>query len=182
MRLALDVDDTCANFMGPATAVLGPSLLTGAHSLRDMYPDQPDQVQTLLSDGSFYAGLPAMDGAARAIGELTGLGFRVFYISARPSALDWITRDWLFWNGFPQGAVHCVGRAGGRKAGLIKLLDIDIAVDDYPAALDEIRLLSSAKAVVMDRDWNQDYHDIPRLMHWDDALDLFQGLINEAMN
>jgi phosphatidate phosphatase PAH1 len=56
----------------------------------------------------------ANPGAADVMKELSGRGFYMFYLTARPHWLEPTTRKWLTMRGFPPGIVHTSLTATGR--------------------------------------------------------------------
>ena len=180
LKISVDLDDTLADFMGVATRILGPGSVSGVHSLKAMYPGREAEVQALLEDADLYRSLPVILGAQEALREMVSrFGCELAYVTARPIGLSVVTAAWLERNGFPPGFVFCVGRTNGSKAERIKKLEVKIAIDDYPPALDEITLLTEAKAVVFSRPWNLEYKDLPRIEAWDRATEVLESLIEE---
>ena len=180
LKISVDLDDTLADFVGAATRILGASPVSGAHSLKAMYPGREAEVQALLEDADLYRSLPVILGAQEALREMVSrFGCELAYVTARPIGLSVVTAAWLERNGFPPGFVFCVGRANGSKAERIKKLEIQIAIDDYPPALDEITLLTEAKAIVFSQPWNLEYKDLPRIEAWETATDVFRSLVKE---
>ena len=177
LKISVDIDDVLADFMGAATRILGPSAAPGTHSLKTMYPGREAEVQALTEDADLYRSLSVIPSAPEALREIVSrFGCELVYVSARPIDLSVVTAAWLARNGFHPGFVFCVGRTHSSKAERIRKLGTHIAIDDYPPALDEITLLTEAKAVVFSRPWNLEYKDLPRIEAWDGAIDVLGPL------
>jgi LNS2 (Lipin/Ned1/Smp2) len=116
-------------------------VLKGDASRTDAYIEvlKPDQ-KVFVSDidgtltSSEFAELPALlkselpaahEGASAALKRLTNLGYRPFYLTARPEALGERSRAFLKANGFPPGILHTTLSFNGAIGGAAKTFKTD---------------------------------------------------------
>ena len=166
--ISLDVDDCIADFVFAVGRKLGPPTKPGAYTLTEMFADSPVQAKALIHDAEFHSMLPPVSGAVAGVRQMVkSTGAEVCYVSSRLPEFGTLTRAWLWHWRFPQGRVFCVGKTAGSKADCIKAQGASLSIDDNPAALDEIKLLTVSEPVVFDRPWNAGYEAM-RMRGWDD--------------
>ena len=121
-----------------------------------------------FADPDLYAGAPVCEGAAPALGELVGRGWRLVGITARPPQLAGATTAWLARHGLPVAEVHHT--PAGTKATVAGRLGVAAMVEDNP---DEAELVAEVcESLLLDRPYNRTVPVVRarRVASWDDAL------------
>ena len=155
--LALDLDDTIADFMGQMVAFYGKPMNGFRGSLESMYPHL--DVKAIISNPNFYKTLRPIDGAWKMLHYLDNR-HDLIYLSARDSELQDVTAEWLQTWGFPHVPLLCVGREG--KLILLKQTNfITLLVDDMEIFL----LAKQGNAIVYNQPWNQSL-SFTRIQSW----------------
>ena len=150
--VALDIDDTLADFMGYMETIYGEPVFGSrlSSSLETMWPHI--DWTTALKDENLCRGMPVMDGSLELADELACRA-PLAYVTARPKELSWVTGRWLEVNGFPPAPVACLGKelkAGFLRSGMFKLI-----IDDNPKAM-RIAQQVKAKRFCVAQPWNED--------------------------
>lgn len=170
MRLAIDIDDTVADFMGAVERQFpGECAGLDKSSLKEMYPGRDEEIDRIIRSAEFHGGLAVVPGARGALWKLLEDGHAVYYVTARREELMFVTIAWLRDNGFPFSSdyLHVVGREPFSKSKTYRHLDVGAVVDDYPAALKEA-YMAGAAPIIFDRPWNQDLLDWTRMKNWEE--------------
>ena len=150
--VALDIDDTLADFIGHMVSVYGEPVFDSmsSGSLEIMWPHI--DWATALKDQILTKDMPVIDGALELADELACRA-PIAYVTARPKELSWVTSLWLEGHGFPPAPVACLGRdlkAGFLRSGMFKLI-----IDDNPKAM-RIAQQVRAKRYCVAQPWNED--------------------------
>ena len=150
--VALDIDDTLADFVGHMVSVYGEPVFESmsSGSLEVMWPHI--DWGTALADEILTRDMPVMDGSLELAHDLACRA-PIAYVTARPKELSWVTSKWLSYHGFPPAPVACLGKelkAGFLRSGMFKLI-----IDDNPKAM-RIAQQVGAKRFCVAQPWNED--------------------------
>lgn len=161
--IAIDLDDTIADFMGGFVKKYGPPLCGGRldTSLRMMYPHL--DIDAIVREPAFYLKLVPIEGAQRVLYKLSSMN-SLIYLSARDPSLQDITVKWLRGWGFPAAPLICAGTEG-KLMMLRRTNFIQILIDDMELFL---RAASSGVHVIAyTQPWNMKLN-IRRIRSWRD--------------
>jgi len=155
--LAVDLDDTIADFMGQMISFYGKPVTGFSYSLRKMYPHL--DIDAIICDPEFYRTLLPIDKAQEAMWWLNHTN-KLIYLSARSPELRDVTAEWLDKWRFPKAPLFCVGKEGKlillQQSNLVTTL-----IDDM-----EIFLVAQQdNAIVYNQAWNCNLL-FPRISSW----------------
>jgi 5'(3')-deoxyribonucleotidase len=139
----------------------------------DIFDQLPDSKKrhaySILSKQSFWANLPLVDGALKAVKHLKDFGHEVVWVTAPwKSCRGWETarRAWI---------KHHFGNDNvivTSKKGEVPMGEGDIFIDDKPDNIDEVRKAHpSVRCFIFDTAHNKKYTDAPRFS-WADVGEL----------
>jgi uncharacterized HAD superfamily protein len=146
-------------------------------------PAQLRQLWEAVHAPEFLEGLPAREGAARALGAWAQAGRHITVVTGRPTWTRASTQRWLERHAIPFGALEVVDKYGRyrdaesavplqRLAGL----RIALAVEDSLEMAEFLVCHGAARVFLMDRPWNRDAaalapgvrERLERVAHWDE--------------
>lgn len=94
--------------------------------LSEQFGFSQSAIAEILQVSSFYKELPTVSGASFGLTSLQKR-FDIIYITARNDVHAFVTKQWIYRNGFPLGDVFCSARDKGSFA---KKLGINLFIDD----------------------------------------------------
>jgi hypothetical protein len=130
--------------------------------------EQPAFMHTILNEPEFWHTVEPYPGAMEVLSDLQHAGHELVFITHRPDAArpatEYTFSYWELW--WP------LVFAEGPKWRPAKVYNVGLAVDDKPS---EVRsyLKNDVKAVLLDRPWNQEADDLPRIF---DLRELFEHI------
>ena len=162
MKIVLDLDGVVANFDKAAIEHFGPCDQS-LYNLKHRWPEKKAEIDVFLKDPATYLSLEPIAGAFEAVERLAGTN-QLYAVSARSAHVHDATRYWLEQHGFlfHFNEVHVVGWA--EKTGVVSSLLPDLAIDDSPYQVNEMRQAGIAVAV-FDAPYNKDVPG-PRINGW----------------
>lgn len=144
--VAVDIDDTLADYVGQMTKYFGPpegGLNSG--SLESMWPKA--DWEEAFEGGRFHETMQVIQGSLEGVREIQKRA-DIVYFSARRPEMSFVTANWLRENGFPPAPIVCIGRE--RKKALLRNGWFDVVIDDLPRYLDSFK----GKKYIHRRPWN----------------------------
>ena len=174
MRVAIDVHDVLADYVGALALLYGPAPngYTQEH-LRRMWPRvnwaahfNPDH------HNSFLASLKPIQGAAGGVRALNSR-FECFYLSANTLDGHLVTSRWLRLNKFPSLELVLVGGQDEKEKVIRELPQDTVIVDDMPRHLRAAREMGKT-AIAFARPWNEivSQEDMLRCKDWKELCDV----------
>jgi len=159
--IAIDLDDTIADFMGLFVERYGMPPGGLNITLRKMYPHL--DIDSIVNDPEFYRDLQPIDGAVEVLCKLAPFNTTI-YLSARDFSLQAVTERWLRYWGFPSAPVVCAGMEG--KIVILQQTDIvSILLDDMELFLRAVP--TTTRVIAYTQPWNIGLA-VPRINSWRD--------------
>jgi beta-phosphoglucomutase-like phosphatase (HAD superfamily) len=129
---------------------------------------QHARLMELAHEPSFLLGLPPTPGAVEVLAAWRAAGWRVCIVTGRPPDTEPASRQWLAAQGLPDQPLLFVDKyrrhppaAPGAPRALqpeeLSAHAFDLAVEDAPAALDQLARRDDCRTLIFDRPWNRDY-------------------------
>lgn len=129
MKVALDIDDVLAGFYpGACIAFNKPEKRINIWDGQGEANWILENVQHVDNDPIFWAGLPVVSNPNSITFEIE------CYITSSPKKMIPFRKEWLSKHGFPQKPIYY----SSNKLDAMRVLDIDILIDDKPSTVDTI--------------------------------------------
>lgn len=191
MKLGIDIDGTIKQTQKAAIKVYNEefNMNVKEDEVETFYLDEPygltdeegRKMWRKLESKIYTIGIP-LDHAAEVLQEFSKEGNEIFYITARPGfkKVKAITVEWLEKHGFPYNGENLYMNAQ-KKGKVASDLGIDLFFEDDPEHLDNL-IAAGIKTIIVDRKYNRDYDDVPRIYDWLEAKELVNKLEQDIKN
>ena len=173
IKLAVDLDNVCADFCKGFIEVLGiEPLRMDIPRLEDMFPHvDPHDLSMVAQSPYTYMNLEPLMGAASNLHWFVEMGVYIEYITARPNSCDDVSRNWLKAHGFPYPDRVVIPE--GNKVDYIKAQGFTAAIDDIPDVLNQLFMFVPA-LYLFDHPWNQGDGPYSRVSSWFEFFKTFR--------
>lgn len=156
--LMCDVDETCSRFVASFSkfvkehGITAPPFAQWTDPLGGLEWARFRRELMFYEGGAKYGRQAPYNEARAALLEPRDAGWRIAYVSHRPTHEVFRTDSWLLRMRFPAGPVWCIG-AGSDKSLIVDREGADVWVDDMPASF--VPPAERAEMVLIARPWNQ---------------------------
>jgi 5'(3')-deoxyribonucleotidase len=166
-KIHIDVDQVVADMIGDLFERMGGGLRPGDFPnwkvFEDMSEGQRGHAYSIMSRSEFWANLPLMDGALKAVKHLKDFGHEVIWVTAPWKCRGWETarRAWIKHHFGNDKVIVSADKEKSVKSGVF--------IDDKPDNIDDVqRANPDVKCFIFDTPHNRKYTGAPRFT-WADV-------------
>lgn len=177
IKLAVDLDNVCADFCKGFIEVLGiEPLRMDIPRLEDMFPHvDPHDLNMVAKSPYTYMNLEPLNGAASTLRWCVETGVYIEYVTARPESCRDVSKNWLAAYEFPYP--DRVVFPDGNKVDYIKAQGFTVAIDDISDVLNQL-FMFVPNLYLFNHPWNQGNGSYVRVNSW---FEFFKALRTEVM-